>query len=347
MIFLVLLFVLLVVAAVGYLLARRIIATAFGSRCEGTPGAKYFQASDFEGLDTVPVSFQSMQNEQLRGFFYTSRLWEGAPRGILIWVHGMGGGHTAYTTEINTFAKAGYQVLGYDNTGTMLSDGPALRGLPQALQDLSSAYDYVRANNPADLPIYLAGHSWGAYAVCAFLQLGKPVDGVIALSPMENPVTVMAALASQTTGKKLGFLKPFLFACTLADFGQYALYRPSYGLQRTKTPVLLMHGTQDTTVPESLSPLAFRTFFEKNPAVQILLVPGKAHNVYVTAAAQQAMLDYFEAYTRLKAQYNGNPPAIAEERFIESGDFRKMTEEDPDIIRMLLEFLEKIPKKEG
>ncbi|MBQ5959539.1 MAG: alpha/beta fold hydrolase [Firmicutes bacterium] len=346
MIYLILLLVVLAAVAVCYMLARRVISAIFGSRSEGTRGARYFQAADFEGLDAVPVSFRSMQNEQLRGFFYTSRLWESSPRGILIWVHGMGGGHTAYTTEINTFAKAGYQVLGYDNTGTMLSDGPSLRGFPQAIQDLASAYDYVQENNPSRLPVYLAGHSWGAYAVCAFLQLGRPVAGVIALSPLENPVAAMAALASQNTGKKLGFLKPFLFACTLMDFGQFALYRPSYGLQRTQVPVLLMHGTQDTMIPESLSPLAFRSFFEKNPAVQILLVPGKAHNVYITAAAQQAMADYFTAYTQLNAQYNGNPPAAAEERFIDSADFRKMTEEDLDIIHIILDFLDKIPVSE-
>ena len=168
MVFLIIFLVVALAAGILYLLARSILRKAFGSRQEGAPGVKYFHAEDFPGLNAEPVSFAS-DKARLRGYWYSCY---SDCRGIVIFVHGMGGGHTAYTTEINALARAGYRVLAYDNTGTMLSDGPELYGLNQALSDLSAAYDFAwSANRAWQLPITLVGHSWGAFTVCNFIEL--------------------------------------------------------------------------------------------------------------------------------------------------------------------------------
>ena len=114
--------VLMVIVAVTlllFLLAYLCLHAAFGVRCEGNPALKYFTHEDFDDLDAEPVSFPSDKGQLLRGAVYTCRNVD--PTALVIFAHGMGGGHLSYTTNIRTITKAGFAVLAYDNTGTMAS----------------------------------------------------------------------------------------------------------------------------------------------------------------------------------------------------------------------------------
>ena len=68
-------------------------------------------------------------------------------KGVLIFAHGLGVGHLQYTHEINHFAKLGFKVVTYDNTGSAKSDGEATGGLPQGIMDLKSCLDFVRSRD--------------------------------------------------------------------------------------------------------------------------------------------------------------------------------------------------------
>ena len=130
------------------------------------------------------------------------------------------------------------------------------------------------------------------------------------------------------------------------DYGNLAMMRPSYALQESPCPVLLLHGDADTTVPLSLSPLAFRSFFENKPGMHIQVYPGKGHNVYVTAAAEQKMQQYFKDYTalvsRLHDRLRQGDPLAAEtlNNFTEEADFKGMTEEDSLVMQQIRRFFE-------
>ena len=155
----------------------------FGTRCDGDPSLRYFTHEDFDGMRAQPVSFPSDRGQLLRGAVYTCGRDE-TPVGLVVFAHGMGGGHLSYMTEIHTFAAAGFAVLAYDNTGTCASDGKKLVGFYQAVRDLRYALAFVRGRQDLSrLPVVLAGHSWGGYAVCQSLAYaGEAVSGVVALS---------------------------------------------------------------------------------------------------------------------------------------------------------------------
>ena len=136
----------------------------FNRRYEGNPKLKYFRAEDFEGLAAEEVSFISDGGQTLRGFLYTEE--NVSPKALIVFCHGFGAGHLSYTTEINTLARAGYAVLGYDGTGCGRSGGKYFRGFDQGPADLRAALRYADGNKKiASLPRVLVGHSWGAFTV--------------------------------------------------------------------------------------------------------------------------------------------------------------------------------------
>ncbi|MBQ7915718.1 MAG: alpha/beta fold hydrolase [Firmicutes bacterium] len=346
MVVLVILIILLLLAAAAlFFFAQMILNKVFGNRCEGNPNVKYFQGADFPGLLQTPISFPSNRGQKLRGFLYYTQ--QPDYKGLVIFVHGMGAGHTAYTTEINTLAQDGYIVLGYDNTGTMLSDGASLGGFPQAFWDLQGAVTFVK--NSSQLhhhPLFLVGHSWGAYTVANFTHLKEKINGVVAMSPFDSIPDIMTNLVSSQIGKNMSILKPFFLLATLIEFKEMAFYRPSYSLQKAQCPVLLLHGDQDPMAPLSVSPVAFREALTDNPNVRIQICPGKAHNVYNTVEAEKYMAEVFAGYTQLEKNYNQQVPPEIRREYFEKADFRRMTEEDPAVMTQILDFLNQCPVEE-
>ena len=167
-------------------IARAIFNMVFGKRCEGNPNLKYFTADDFDELNAKPMEFKSNKGQVLRGNIYTNKDVK-IYKGLIIFVHGMGAGHLSYTTEINTLAKAGFIVIGYDNTGTCASEGKSLQGFFQSVIDLNHALNFVKENEDLNkYDIFLVGHSWGAYTVCQVLQFKPKVKAVVAMSGPKN-----------------------------------------------------------------------------------------------------------------------------------------------------------------
>lgn len=140
------LYIIIFIILILILLSKLILNLAFGKRCEGNPKLKYFTADDFKGLNAKPIEFKSNKGQVLRGNIYTNQHIK-EYKGLIIFVHGMGGGHLSYTTEINTLAKAGFIVMAYDNTGTCSSEGKSLKGFYQSVIDLNYALKFVEENS--------------------------------------------------------------------------------------------------------------------------------------------------------------------------------------------------------
>ena len=98
-----------------------------------------------------------------RGFTTTMKAMTAS--GLIVFSHGIFDGQLSYLPEIAYFARRGYKIFAFDNSGSHLSGGKSLRGLPQSAEDLDAALSFVTKTNT--LPLYLFGHSWGGYAVSA------------------------------------------------------------------------------------------------------------------------------------------------------------------------------------
>lgn len=337
MLFLYLFFSILFLALLFCLIfAWAVLRVAFGSRQEGSPYLTYFTAADFENLEARPVEFPSRRGDTLRGNLYLER-GRTDFRALLVFVHGMGGGHLSYTTELDFFAKQGFLVLAYDATGTMASDGKSLRGFGQSIWDLQSALRFAAQNaQTKDLPVVLCGHSWGAYAVCHGASF-PGVRGVAAFSAPEDAAALLCAQASAQTGVPFGALKPFLRFWERLRFGRNAAQKTSRALREARVPVLLLQGGDDTVVPLS-NAAANAPGVAENAHVTAILYPEKRHNVYNTKAAETGVAEMLERFSVLAKQKDGGDEKLR--AYAESLDFRRLCEEDVDVMQTVGQFLE-------
>lgn len=318
------------------LLAWAIEKVAFGKRCEGNPLLRYFTAADFDNLCRKDVEFKGNHGQALRGglYFESTRTQY---RALLIFVHGMGGGHLSYTTEIDYFAKRGFLVLAYDATGTLASEGKALLGMPQGISDLRSALSFVKENPlTKDLPVLLVGHSWGGYCVCRILQSHPDVKGVVSFSAPDDVPELLTAQAAAQTGHSIRFLKPFLRLVERLKFGAVAAKTSAACVEESDVPVLLLHGAADTVVPLSNAVASSKTLQEK-PNLQVRIYPEKQHNVYASLAAEQYINEVFKKLGVLTGQKSDTEEAKI---FAQGLDFRKMCEEDAEVMDFVASFLE-------
>ena len=318
------------------LLAFAVEKVAFGNRCEDNAYLQYFTAADFPNLTADPVAFTGNCGQVLRGNLYTQAGRQDF-KALLVFSHGMGGGHLSYTTELDFFAKRGYLVLAYDNTGTMASEGKSLVGMPQAVSDLRSALAFAKQDvRTKDLPVVLAGHSWGGYTVCRVLYFHPQVKGAVAFSAPDDVPRLLCAQAKAMTGKNLGFLEPFLRLYERLRFGKATAMRTSEIAAQTDVPLLLLHGGRDTTVrPEDAA--ATQNVLKNRKNIQTVLYPEKQHNVYATVEAEQYIAD---AFSKLGVLTKDKAKAAEAKAFAATLDFRKMCEEDTEVMETVVAFLD-------
>ncbi|MDE7306187.1 MAG: alpha/beta hydrolase, partial [Clostridia bacterium] len=289
---------------------------AFGKRCDKNPLLKYFTADDFS-LTAEPVS----AGRGLKGFIYRK---DGGKEGkIIIFCHGMGPGHIAYTTEIAYFCNLGYTVLALDSRGCNYSDGKNLKGMYSGVETVKAAIDFVKENF-ADSKIYLVGHSWGAYsALCASAE--RKVGAVVAISAPSSPSKTMQEGAANVGMPKIlaALLRPLWWIVNLFKFGAKGNANAAKCARKNGVPTLIVHGDKDRIVTPS------KAVYYKAEGANItkLLVSGKAHNPYNTENAEKLLA---EIPKRLKSGEEG----------MRGFDFNAVTEEDKAVMEKIACFLE-------
>lgn len=287
----------------------------FGKRCDKNPKLKYFSAEDFN-LSAEPVFLP----KGLKGFLYGKG---DIPHNgkLIIFCHGMGPGHIAYTTEIAYFCNKSYNVLAVDSTGCGFSDGKKIKGMYEGVKTAISAIDYAKSLKFEK--IYLVGHSWGAYsALCASKR--RKVDKVVAISAPNTPSKTMQEGAAPIISRPLAAIeRPFWWLVNLFKYGAKGNSNAAKCAEKNDTPTLLIHGDIDRVVTPKKA-VFFRADGEN---ITKLLEKGKAHNPYNTANAEKLLAE-------LSAKLKKND--IAD---ISTFDFKGATEEDEEVMKRILNFL--------
>ena len=333
------LYIMVFIILILLLLSKLILNSAFGKRCEGNPKLKYFTADDFEGLIAKPIEFKSNKGQLLRGNIYTNKHIK-EYKGLIIFVHGMGGGHLSYTTEINTFAKAGFIVMAYDNTGTCSSEGKNLKGFYQAVIDLNYALKFVEKNSELNkYSIKLVGHSWGAYTVCQALQDKHNIKAVVAMATPNNVSKLICDNAKKETNINFSILSPFITIVNFLTFGKKGIKDTAQILKNTIVPVLLLHGDLDLPVPLKNSPISSEKIKGKENIKSIVYKEGY-HNIYQTKESAEYLNSFFEKLIRLNKEYKGKPPEDKLDDIYNNSDYKKMTEEDETVMNTIIRFVE-------
>ena len=325
-----------------FALAIIILNTAgVNKRCEGDDNLKYLKAKNFDNLNALPISFKSDKQQTLNGFLYSSAKVD-AYKGLIVFSHGMGAGHLAYTTEINYLAQKGYIVLAYDNTGTCTSEGKKIKGFAQGIIDLKYALDFVKTRDDLkDLSVLLVGHSWGAYSVSNVSALNQSVEikGIVAFSPFNSMNKLIRDIAKQKTKANLSILSPFFDIINFIRFGKAGNLRSCDSINSNSIPTLIMHGGNDMQVTLKNSPVGKKHKIQDNPNARTVLYDSKYHNVYLAKEAEQYLNDTF---AKIESLGKNSPEAY---EIYQNIDYSLITKEDLSVMETVSSFLEECVMK--
>jgi len=329
--------VVIIIIGVIIFLAYRMYSTVFGKRCDGDERLKYFTHNDFEGLKAAPIEFQNKDGVSLRGAIYAKSGVQ-MPKGLIVFSHGMGGGHLSYMTEINTFAENEFAVLAYDNTGTCSSDGEKIGSFCQGPEDLKAALKFVKEHPMlSKMKIVLAGHSWGGYSVCRALgDEDVKVDGAVTFGAPNSGYQVISA----ALGEKFSFLTPVFKLFFRIFEGKDALVLCSDCVASAEpTPVLMLQGENDAIVRREISAAQSA---ENLPHVKAIFFDGRYHNVYQTIESEEYMNATFARINALKKNKNTSEKELS--ACYDNIDYELITREDPAVIDLVIRFMNNCTK---
>lgn len=285
------------------------------------------------------VSFKSGKNT-LQGYIYG----EENDKALLVFSHGMGWGHEVYLNTITRFADNGWRVFAYDATGCCTSEGKGIMGLPQSALDLDNALTFVENDEElSKLPKCLMGHSWGGYAVTAALNFDHDVKAVASVSGYAYPMETIEEFTKGLLGKISVMVRPFMWADCFMTFGGNMNLSAVDGINKTDTPVLVIHGKEDNMIRYEAASIISKQSEITNPNVQYLTIEGKYsghHNVFYSEKANDYMTALDKQYNELSESYGGNLPESAKEEFFEGVDKITANQSNEYMFGEILSFFE-------
>ncbi|MBQ8600341.1 MAG: alpha/beta fold hydrolase [Clostridia bacterium] len=306
-------------------LLNNIYQKAVCSRADDNGAIFYFSAADFAGLRQKNYAFHSSDGHILQGYFYFYENYKS--NHIIVFDHGMGGGHRSYMREIEVLAKEGYLVFSYDHTGCMESGGETTGGFPQSLKDLNDALTALKADFP-NHTFSVIGHSWGGFSTMNIAAFHPDVKHLIAFSGFIS--------VEQVLKQFFGVFCKGIYKEVLQKEPVYAASSAVESLKNTDAKILIFHSGDDHTVSSKMHFDVLAEAFAEKENVRLIKVNGKKHNPNYTADAVQYKDAFFAAYKKTAKKLKTEQQKQA---FKDQFDWYRMTEQDMEIWSQVFEVL--------
>lgn len=296
-------------------------------RCDDEGLAYYFSEKDFDGLIAEPYLFKGSKGQKLYGNFYCYPDFN--TERIIVFDHGMGGGHRSYMREIEVLARHGYKVFAYDHTGCMQSEGENTVGFTQSLCDLDCCLKTLKSDEKyKDKSFAVIGHSWGGYSTLNISDFHPDLTHVIVLSgpasvdiiteqfgPLKNSIRQIEKTANP--------------ACYVCDGVS--------SLKNTKAKALLIYSDNDKMVNKEANFDYLKANLSDRENTFFLLEKGKAHNPNYTSDAVKYLGEYLALLNKNKKQLKTTEQKKA---FVESLDWNRMTAQDEKVWNKIFDVLD-------
>ena len=287
---------------------------------------KYFSYKDFDGLNAEPIEFKTPEENTIKGYIYSYPNYN--KENIIIFCHGIGGGHRSYMREIETLCKNGYQVVAYDNVGCFESSGRDIRGFTESLNDLVSCISYLEINKYLDnKKLSIIGHSWGGYAAGNILNYYKDIHSICVISGFVS-LKLFAKSANKT------------FAKQIYNFEKHA--NPKYvdsssldAFKNSEANILVIHSKDDYLVSYLVGAGYLKDNLEEKPNVKYLILENKKHNPNYSDEAIKCLYSFYEEFPRLQREKVLKTKEDKIE-YMNKLDFYKMTEQDPEVWKEII-----------
>lgn len=290
--------------------------------------ARYFTHNDFEGLCAERFSFEGRGGNTLNGAFYFYKGYREDK--IVVFDHGMGGGHLSYMREIERLCRAGCRVFSYDHTGCMTSGGEGTGGFAGSLDDLDRCIKALKEKFGGGMAFSVIGHSWGGYSALNIASLHRDIESIVAISGFSSVKRMLDGVFNAYAPKIMALEEkngvPTLYADAAVSLKDY------------NGRALVIHSADDKVVSAKKHFFYLKKELAPNLNVRFMLVNGKAHNPNYTEDAVKYLAYYVKTLTkRLKK----GMPASEEQRaeFVASFDWMRMTEQDEAVWESIIAVL--------
>lgn len=325
--------VLIILFSLYLLLIALVLKKVFAHRYDYNPFLKYYTHHDFPGLKQEKIHFKNKKGEALAGFIYYYH--HDKYKGVITFIHGVGAGHLAYANIIEYFAKNGYIVFAYDQSGSGESEGKGSIHVSGLLNDLIAANQRLsEIEELKKYPHYIIGHSLGAYvANCSLkLNLAQPYKKVIGCSSFNHNVFDMVGNLGKFLSPGLSFLGFFVYP----KLSRITVIK---ALNSTDKKVLLIHGTSDVLVPYSLfEKIKAKTRTKEN--ITYIDCLNRKHQPYLSVEAEEIVSKNVDEIGKLNMfnQNHENDQKMAE--LASQIDFSKTITLDHDLMEEISRFIE-------
>ncbi|MCR5655174.1 MAG: alpha/beta fold hydrolase [Lachnospiraceae bacterium] len=233
-----------------------------------------YEETDTEKYPRTEEKVMSDGNE-LATFFYRQE----SPKGVIVVAPGHTDANDIKIYEIQYFYDAGYDVVCFDYRGYYNSTGEGLGSFSNAAHDLDAVLSCVEElPEYEDLPLYLFGHSMGAYACCAVLPGGHRIDKVVAASGFDTPKEQLLCQTRMETGALYPVIRPMALCVIELLYGEEADLSAIAGINSCDLPILILSGTTDRYYDYDVSPLYAKSSEVTNPNCRFVLLDKEGHN---------------------------------------------------------------------
>ena len=178
----------------------------------------------------------------------------------VLFLHGNGGNVGSHLQQAWFLSQVGWSVLLIDYRGYGLSSGP-FPNETRVYEDAAAAWDYLtQTQNQAPENIIIFGHSIGGAIAIELAHRHPQAAGLI----VQGTFTSMAAMVDH-----IGYSRIFPRWLLTQRFNS------QQKLSTLQMPVLLIHGSEDETIPATMSQDLYAIAPQPK---QLWLVPGASHN---------------------------------------------------------------------
>lgn len=304
-----------------YLILSLSLKRQIGHRWDGSPALPYFTPADF-GIKEERFFFYSGK-WKLSGSRYLPK--EGQPKALVVVFHGIGAGRNAYMRNICEFAKRGFLVYAYDNTGCMESEGTESYGLAHVYNDIGAFYRFLDNDKEAQgLRRFSFGHSWGGYSAMLSTRPCYGVEKAVVLSGFMDEGLELGALAKP--------LRSRFFQWLIRMYSRIHEKAPINSavscLDETRAKVLYMQGLKDPVVTYESSGKLLSERYGKRSNFAFRFHEGREHGLDLT----QEACNYLESVQKAGLEKLNADPKLKLEPY-------KATEFDPDVLKATFDFL--------
>lgn len=208
----------------------------------------------------------------LRGWLF---LPEGSDLPAVVLMHGWGASASDLLPVARTLAAEGFCSLVIDARCHGRSDSDDFASMPRFAEDVEAAVAWLRHRPQVDpLRIALLGHSVGAGACLLAATRDPDIAGVVSVSSMAHPGRFMHAALVRRGLPRLVASGALRYVERVVGH-RYDDFAPVRSIADVRSPVLLVHGDADTTVPVSD---ARQLQAASATRADLVVVPGAGHD---------------------------------------------------------------------